>query len=197
MDDRNRRGRLSPGFEPLRNFDNNGFDRGRSALTEAIWLVCSAAFVKSWIPGSVHRRLILRVFGAHIGAHVIIKPGVRIKFPWRLEIGNHAWIGEDVWIDNLAMVRIGSNCCLSQGAYICTGSHDWSAAAFDLRTKPVTIEDSAWIAAKSVVSPGVTVGEGAVLALGSVATSDLNAWGIYRGLPASLVKQRVVGKQRG
>jgi putative colanic acid biosynthesis acetyltransferase WcaF len=197
MDDRDPHGRHMSRFESLRDFDNRGFDRGRSALTEAIWLILSAALVRSWIPGSVHRRLILRAFGAQIGADVIIKPGVRIKFPWRLAVGDHSWIGEDVWIDNLAAVKIGSNCCVSQGAYICTGSHDWSAAAFDLTTKPVTIEDNAWIAAKAIVSPGVTVGEGAVLALGSVAMSDLGAWGIYRGAPAVFVKKRVVAAPAG
>jgi putative colanic acid biosynthesis acetyltransferase WcaF len=196
MDDRNQHDRLSTRFEPLREFDNRGFDRGRSVLTEAMWLAVSAAFVKSWIPGSTHRKLFLRAFGARIGENVVVKPGVRIKFPWRLEIGDHTWIGEDVWIDNLATVKIGTNCCLSQGAYICTGSHDWSTAAFDLTTGPVTIEDNAWIAAKAVVAPGVTVGEGAILALGSVATSNLAPRGIYQGLPAVLVKQRIVGTRR-
>lgn len=179
-------------FVELRSFNNAWFSRGRSAFTEAAWLVISAAFVSSWIPGSLHRRLILRVFGARIGKRVSIKPGVRIKFPWRLEVGDDSWLGEDVWIDNLAPVKIGANCCVSQESYICTGSHDWNATTFDLIVKPVRIEDYAWVAAQSTVSPGVTVGQGAVLALRSLATSDLAPWGIYQGVPARFVKERMV-----
>ena len=134
--------------------------------------------------------MMLRAFGANIGKRVSIKPGVRVKFPWRLEIGDDSWIGEDVWIDNLALVKIGSNCCISQGAYICTGSHDWTSAEFDLVVKPVRIEDSAWISARSSVGPGVTVGEGAVLLMGSVAASDLAPWSIYQGVPAKRIKAR-------
>jgi putative colanic acid biosynthesis acetyltransferase WcaF len=177
-------------FVQLRHFENKWFGRGRSKLVETIWLLVSALLVASWMPGSFHRCLILRAFGARIGNRVSIKPGVRIKFPWRLEVGEDSWIGEGVWIDNLALVKINSNCCLSQGAYICTGSHDWSLPTFDLIAEPVTIENFAWVAAKATVGPGVTVGEGAVLSLGSMATSDLVAWGIYRGVPAELDKKR-------
>ena len=115
------------------------FSRGRSRLVEVLWLVLDALLVRSRVPGSAHRRLILRAFGALIGKRVLIKPGVRIKFPWRLEIGDDSWVGEDVWIDNLAPVQIGANCCISQGVYICTGSHDWGAA--DLRSDREARED--------------------------------------------------------
>jgi putative colanic acid biosynthesis acetyltransferase WcaF len=176
----------------LTKYDNAWFSRGRSRFVEVLWLVLDAALVRSRIPGSIHRRLILRAFGALIGKRVLIKPGVRIKFPWRLEIGDDSWVGEDVWIDNLAPVQIGANCCISQGVYICTGNHDWGALAFNLIVKPVKIEDRAWLGARSILGPGVLVGEGAVLSLGSVATSDLASWGIYQGVPATLVKQRSV-----
>ena len=181
----------------LHNYDNAWFERGRSKLVEVFWLILDAVFVRSRIPGSFHRRLILRAFGARIGKRVLIKPGVRIKFPWRLEIGDDSWIGEEVWIDNLAPVKIGANCCISQDVYICTGSHDWGTPAFKLIVKPVKIEDSVWVASRSVIGPGVLVHEGAVLALGSVATSDLPPWGIYQGVPATLVKQRDFGKITG
>jgi len=176
----------------LRQYNNTRFDRGRSKLVEFLWLVLDAALVRSRVPGYLHRRLILRAFGARIGKRVLIKPGVRIKFPWRLEIGDDSWLGEDAWIDNLVTVRIGANCCISQDAYICTGSHDWGASTFGLIVKPVKIGDGAWLASRSVIGPGVVVGEGAVLCLGSVTTSDLAAWGIYQGVPATLVKYRAV-----
>jgi len=133
---------------------------------------------------------LLRQFGAKVGNNVDFKPGVRTTFPWRLEIGDYSWIGEGVWIDNLAPVTIGSHCCISQGAYLCTGSHNWSSKGFDLILKPIVIMDDAWLAAKSIVGPGVTVGEGAVLALGSVATGDLKAGWIYQGNPASPLRER-------
>jgi putative colanic acid biosynthesis acetyltransferase WcaF len=174
----------------LRNYDSAWFDRGRSKLVEILWLALDFALVRSQIPGSAHRRFILRAFGARIGARVVIKPGVHIKFPWRLEIGDDSWLGEDVWIDNLALVQIGANCCVSQGVYISTGNHNWSEPNFDLILKNVRVEDSAWLAARSVVGPGVIVGQGAVLCLGSVATSDLVPWMIYKGVPAGPTKQR-------
>jgi putative colanic acid biosynthesis acetyltransferase WcaF len=176
----------------LRSYNNASFSRGRSRLVEILWIIFDAALVSSRLPGSVHRRLVLRVFGAIVGKRVVIKPGVRIKFPWRLQVGEDSWIGEDVWIDNLAPVQIGANCCISQGVYICTGSHNWKMPSFDLILRPVRIENGAWIAARSVIGPGVTVGEGAVVTLGSIATSDLPAWGVYQGTPAIFVKRRSV-----
>jgi putative colanic acid biosynthesis acetyltransferase WcaF len=153
--------------------------------------------VSSNLPGSAHRRMLLKLFGARIGRGVVIKSGTLVKFPWRLMIGDHSWIGEGVWIDNLAEVTIGADCCLSQGAYICTGSHDWSRPSFDLMAKPVKICDGAWIAAQAVVGPGVTVGEGAVLGLGSTATKDLQAWCVYLGVPAGLVSERRARPHKG
>lgn len=168
------------------------FTRGRPALVELVWMVVQAIFVSSFIPGSWHRRALLKLFGATIGANVVLKPGVRVKFPWRLTIGDNSWIGEQAWIDNLAPVTIGSDCCISQGAYLCTGSHDWSAPGFDLITRSITLEPGAWVAAKAVVGPGVTLGRGAVLGLGSVATRDLNPWTVYAGVPATAIKQRTI-----
>jgi putative colanic acid biosynthesis acetyltransferase WcaF len=174
----------------LANYSNRGFSRGRSCLVEALWLLAQALFVSSSLPGAGHRRLLLRVFGAKIGKGVDIKRGVRVKFPWRLVVGDNSWIGEDVWIDNLVPVTIGRNCCISQAVYLCCGSHDWSRPSFDLITRTIVIKDGAWLAARSAVAPGVTVGEGAVLGLGSVATKDLISWKVYMGVPAEEIRDR-------
>ncbi len=174
----------------LDRYDNRSFCRGRPPWIEALWVILQALFVTSRMPGAVHRKILLKLFGARIGAGVVFRPGLKVKFPWRLEIGEHAWIGEDVWIDNPAPVRIGDHCCISQGAYLCAGSHDWSSTTFDLVTKPIVIRDQTWICARATVGPGVTVEEGAVLALGSVATVDLRAWWIHRGVPAVPVRER-------
>jgi putative colanic acid biosynthesis acetyltransferase WcaF len=177
----------------LGDFDNRWFHRGRGRVVEVLWLLVSGLFVRSWIPGAAHRRWLLRRFGARIGDGVQIKPGVRVKFPWRFSIGPRSWLGEDVWIDNLATVEIGADCCISQGAYLCTGSHDWTKATFDLIVKPIRIEDDAWIAARAVIAPGVTVGKGAVLGLCSMATEDLTEWMVHIGCPSRPVRARVLG----
>jgi putative colanic acid biosynthesis acetyltransferase WcaF len=176
----------------LGTYSARGFTRGRPAIVEALWIVVQALAVSAWLPGSWHRRALLRAFGARIGAGVVLKPGIRVKFPWRLTIGDHSWIGEDAWIDNLAEVSIGANCCVSQGAYLCTGSHDWSAPGFDLIVRPITLEAGAWIAARAIVGPGVTAGRGSVLGMASAATRDLDPWTVYAGVPAVAVRQRII-----
>lgn len=172
----------------LRDYQNAEFSRGRSRLIELIWLIVQALFVSSWVPGVSHRRVLLRLFGAKVGAGVGLKPYLKVKFPWKLIIGDHSWIGENVWIDNLERVTVGSNCCVSQGAYLCTGSHNWATDTFALITSPITIEDGVWISAFSIVGPGVRAATGSVLLMGSVATKSLEEWTIYQGNPA--VKRR-------
>ena len=174
----------------LDRYTTEGFQRGRSAWVEAIWVLVQPLSLSSPWPGSRWRVSLLRLFGARIGRGVTIKPGVKVKFPWRLEIGDYSWIGEHVWLDNLANIHIGDHCCLSQGVYLCTGSHDWSRNGFNLVTRPIVVEDQVWLAARSMVGPGITIGTGAVLSLGSVATHDLDPWQIHRGSPATAVKPR-------
>ena len=171
-------------------YTTNGFERGRSTWVEAAWILLQPLLLSSSLPGTRLRVLVLRLFGAEIGRGVTVKPRVRVKFPWRLRVGDYSWIGEDVWIDNLAEIRIGNHCCLSQGAYLCTGSHNWKSERFDLITKPIALGDEVWLAARTIVGPGVTVGNGAVLALGSVATRDLASWHIHQGLPAMPISPR-------
>jgi putative colanic acid biosynthesis acetyltransferase WcaF len=175
--------------------DNAELERGRPLLVEAAWHWFGSPLVRSrMIPWSGVKTRVLRIFGARTGEGVYFKPGVRVKFPWRLSIGDHCWIGEDVWIDNLASVEIGSHVCVSQGAYLCTGNHDWSTRNMRLFRRPITIGDAAWIGAKTVVCPGVTVGVGAVLTAGSVASRDIPAWEIHTGNPAVFVKSRAIGE---
>jgi putative colanic acid biosynthesis acetyltransferase WcaF len=142
------------------------------------------------IPVSSLKVVLLRLFGAKVGAGVVIKPGVNIKYPWRLSVGNYCWIGEDVWIDNLDQVTIGNNVCISQGALLLCGNHDYKKSTFDLMTGSINIEDGAWVGAKSVVCPGVVLRTHAILTVGSVASSSLDAYGIYRGNPAVKVRER-------
>jgi putative colanic acid biosynthesis acetyltransferase WcaF len=132
------------------------------------------------------------MFGAKIGTGVIIKPAVNIKYPWNLEIGNHSWLGEKVWIDNLVKVTIGNNVCLSQGAMLLTGNHNYKRQAFDLIVEGIKLEDGVWIGAKSLVCPGVTCFSHSVLSAQSVATINLDAYFIYSGNPAQKIRERII-----
>ena len=174
----------------LSSFENYGFSRGRPLWVEVIWLLVQALFVNSWLPGSLHRVWLLRLFGAHLGVGVVVKPHFRVKFPWRLTVGDYVWLGESVWIDNLAPVTIGSHVCISQGAYVCTGSHDWRKSSFDLIVRPVSIGDHVWICAKASLAPGTVVGEGAVLCFCTAASGSLAPWQVYSGFSASSLRSR-------
>ena len=137
---------------------------------------------------------ILRAFGAKIGHNVIIKPLVSIKYPWFLETGNNVWIGEAVWIDNLGMVTIGNNVCLSQGALLLSGNHDYTSPSFDLVVNEILLEDGVWIGAKSIVCGGAKCRDHSVLGAGSVTAGELLPMGIYRGNPAVWIKNRELKK---
>lgn len=136
--------------------------------------------------------LLLRLFGAKVGTGVVIKPRVNIKHPWRLVVGENVWIGEGVWIDNLVKVEIGSNVCISQEALLLTGSHDYTDRKFRLTLGEIHLEDGVWIAANVVVCPGVRCARNAVITVGSVLRKDAEAGGVYAGIPAMLLRQRII-----
>lgn len=136
------------------------------------------------------KRWLLNSFGAKIGKGLVIKTKVRIKNPWRLTIGDNCWIGESVWIDNLEDVNIGNNVCLSQGAMLLTGNHDYTVSDFPYRLGKIFLEDGVWIGAKSIVCPGVTCRSHAILTVNSVATKELTPWTINSGNPAIYIRDR-------
>lgn len=175
----------------LSRYDNSWYDPGAGVVKRTLWYFVNALFMMNHLnPVSGLKVWLLRAFGAKIGKGVVIKPGVNVKYPWLLSIGDYSWIGEDVWIDNLAQVSIGSNCCISQGAMLLTGNHNYKFPTFDLMVKSITIEDGAWVGAKCVVCPGITIGSHVVLSVGSVASSTLSSNKIYKGNPAKLIKER-------
>ena len=170
----------------LAAYDNSWYHPGRPFWIQAAWFFVGLPLMRcQLIPSSGFRRVLLRMFGAAVGSGVVIKPGVRVKYPWRLRVGDHSWIGEDVWLDNLGDIEIGSNVCISQGAYLCTGNHDWSDPAFGLRTGFIRIKDGAWIGAKVVICLDVCVAEGAVAAAGSVVMRSIGEREIWVGNPAA------------
>lgn len=175
----------------LSSFSPSNFDKEAGKLKITLWYFVNALLVRaSWNPFMGVKIGLLRAFGAKIGKGLVIKNNVTIKFPWKLTIGDDVWLGENAWIDNLDNVTIGNDVCISQGALLLTGNHDYTLPTFDYRNAPITVEDGAWIGAKSVVCPGVTVHSHAILTVGSVATKDLEAYGIYQGNPAVKVRER-------
>lgn len=175
-------------------YDNSWYKPGGNAVTRIIWyFVNHIFFTNGLFPFSGFKIRLLRLFGAKIGKGVNIKPRVHVKYPWNLNIGEFTWIGEDVWIDNLVKVDIGSNVCLSQGAMLLTGNHNYKKTTFDLMVGEIVLSEGVWIGAKAVVCPGVTCHEHSVLSVGSIANGDLEARSIYQGNPAQKVKERIIG----
>jgi putative colanic acid biosynthesis acetyltransferase WcaF len=170
----------------LDKFDHaKGLERGRPKSVEAVWYLLKCFFLLSPLPWpSAMRVALLRAFGAKIGRGVNIKPRVNVHFPWKLEVGDHAWIGEEVFILNFEPVRIGAQACISQRAFLCTGNHDFRDPAFSYRNAPITVGDGAWVGAAVFVGPGVEIGAESVVAAGSVVTRSLPANALCSGHPA-------------
>ncbi len=168
-------------------YDNSEFDRGAGRLKEALWVLCKCVFFLNPFPWpSLLRIWLLRFFGAHLGQGVVIRSGVNITFPWRLTVGNHVWIGEEVLILSLAPVTLGSNICVSQRAFLCTGSHAWQREAFDLQTRPIVVEDGVWISAQAFIGPGTRIGSNSVISAGTVLMKTIPDNSFARGNPATV-----------
>ncbi len=176
----------------LSKYDNSWYKQP-PFLKNILWFLVSPVFINSYFPVSVGvKLLILRMFGAKVGEGVMIKPKVNIKYPWLLIVESYVWIGEEVWIDNLVEVVLGKNVCLSQGAMLLTGNHDYKNSKFDLKVGKIVLEEGVWIGAKAIVCPNVTCHSHAVLAVNSVAVQDLEAYGIYQGNPAQYTRERKI-----
>lgn len=176
----------------LSSFNNSWYKTGASVFTRISWYFISAAVFKSAFPINSIKVFLLKMFGAKIGKGVVIKPHVNIKYPWRLTVGNYVWIGEHVWIDNLGDIIIEDNVCISQGAMLLCGNHDYRKTSFDLIIGNIHLKKGSWIGAKTVVCPNVVVGSHALLTVGSVATGNLNEYTIYQGNPAVAIKERTL-----
>ncbi|HMJ47546.1 MAG TPA: WcaF family extracellular polysaccharide biosynthesis acetyltransferase [Ferruginibacter sp.] len=174
----------------LNTYNNNWYKPG-NVFKRVLWYFINMIFFKNgFFPFYSLKRGLLRLFGAKVGSGVLIKPFVNIKYPWFLEMGNDIWIGEKVWIDNLGKVVIGNNVCISQGALLLSGNHDYTKTGFDLIIKPIRIDEGVWIGANAVVCAGATCNSHSVLTVGSVTAGELDAYGIYQGNPAVKIKER-------
>ncbi len=150
-------------FRDLSMFEGYGYDKGASMAKCALWVLLGDPISRSvWCPTALRKR-ILCAFGARIGNGVIIRNGVRIHWPWKLTIGENAWIGVGVWLLNLENITVGSNVCISQEAMLCTGSHVSNDPHFEFDNAPILVDDGVWIAARATVLRGVTVGKNSVI----------------------------------
>jgi putative colanic acid biosynthesis acetyltransferase WcaF len=166
--------------------------RGRSAIFVQLWWIvqstlfgCSPQFMYGW------RRALLRLFGAEIGSNVLVRPSVRVTYPWKLKVGNHSWIGDNVELYTLGAITIGSHAVVSQGSYLCTGTHDYRDLSFRIEARPIVVRDEAWIAAQVFVAPGICIGKGAVVGARSLVLTDIPDGAVAMGHPA-----RVRGTRR-
>jgi putative colanic acid biosynthesis acetyltransferase WcaF len=168
-----------------------GDDKGRSFAWRLGWSVVNAlVFLNPVLPAYRVKARILRAFGARVGQGVVIKPGVNVKYPWHLTIGDFSWIGERAWLDSTSPLHIGRHVVISQGVYLCCGMHDWRDPGMGSMAAPITVEDGAWIAAFALVAGNVTIGQEAMVAMGSVVLNDCEPRGTYHGNPARRVGER-------
>ena len=164
----------------------------KSRIMRAIWWgVWVILFRSSPRPFHLWRRLLLRMFGAKIGLNVNIYPTVKIWAPWALTVGDYVGVAEDVKLYNMAELIIGDRCVISQGAHLCTGSHDIDSSNFQLIAKPINIENYVWICTEAFVGPGVTIAEGCVLGARAVLVKTIDQpWTVWAGNPAAKKRLR-------
>lgn len=185
---------IARGYEEGRNtrrrlagFTGAGYDKGRGPFWQMAWLVVSGLVTMHWwCPAGVRVR-ILRAFGARIEEGAFIRHRVRIHWPWKLSVGRDSWIGEGVWILNLEPVTIGSDVCISQDVFLCTGSHDRNSPTFEFDNAPIVVADGAWVAAKATVLRGCTVGHDSVVGAGALVTSDVEPYSLVLAPRATAV----------
>ncbi len=180
-----------PRYQDLSRFRVPAGSRGRSAVFVQLWWIVQALLVRP-TPQVMYgwRRFVLRLFGATIGKGVLIRSSAQITYPWKVEIGDHAWIGDHVELYSISDITIGRSAVVSQYSYLCTATHDHKDITFPLREAPIHIGDEAWIAAHCYLAPGVTIGAGAVAGARSVVLDDVPAEAIVVGHPARIVGKR-------
>ena len=175
----------------LKDYKKVNINKDKSKFIIFIWYVINSIFFNSpFFPFYEFKAILLRLFGAKVGHKLCIKPNVAIKYPWNLKIGDYVSIGEGTWIDNLADISIGSNSCISQGAYLCTGNHDYKSNTFDLILGEITIGEKCWVGAKAIVMPNTVFEDGAVLTASSLGSGVLLSNSVYRGHPAVKIRDR-------
>ena len=184
-------------FQKLSSFQLSAGFRGRSAIIVQLWWIVQATlfayspqFMYGW------RRWLLKLFGASVGKSALVRPTVIVTYPWKLSIGDSAWIGDGVVLYSLGEIEIGINAVVSQRSYLCAADHDYTQKDFPIRARKITIGPEAWVAADVFIAPGVTIGRGAVIGARSSVFKDMPAGMVCFGYPCSVVKKRFMAGQR-
>ncbi|WP_435414255.1 putative colanic acid biosynthesis acetyltransferase [Polaribacter aestuariivivens] len=178
-------------MQKLNNFKLPNNFRGRNVFVVQLWWLVQAIFFRTspqFLYG--YRRFLLRLFGAKIGKKVIIRPTVKVTYPWKVSIGDYSWIGDDVVLYSLGKIEIGKNVVVSQKCYICTGSHDYLKSDFPIYAKKIIIEDEVWLATDVFVSPGIIIKTGTVVGSRSSVYKDLPSNKLCVGNPAKVIRER-------
>ncbi|HZL37428.1 MAG TPA: putative colanic acid biosynthesis acetyltransferase [Tepidisphaeraceae bacterium] len=181
-------------YQDLSRFRLPANFRGRPGwMVQLWWLVQGSLF--AWSPQFMYawRRFLVRLFGMKIGKAVILRPSATVAYPWKVSIGDYAWIGDDVVLYSLGEIEIGANAVISQRSYICAASHNHTVPTFDIFDRKVTIGAEAWIATDVFVGPGVTIGAGTVVGARSSVFSDLPGGMLCVGSPARPTGPRIPG----
>ncbi|MEM7794479.1 MAG: hormogonium polysaccharide biosynthesis acetyltransferase HpsU [Cyanobacteria bacterium P01_C01_bin.118] len=183
----------APSLVDLSRYYQPGFEIGRPKWYVLLWWLVQAILFPLTLHNAHGPRCgLLRLFGAKIGKEVVIRPSARFTYPWKIEIGDHSWVGEDVIFYSLAPIQLGQHCVVSQKTYLCTGSHDISDPCFALMTAPIVIENGAWIATDCFVGPGVKIGANAVIGARSSVFKDMPEQHICMGSPCRPHKLRKI-----
>lgn len=184
---------MKPQFQNLSTFSLPVNFRGRSGLLVQLWWIVQASLFR-WSPQFAYsfRRWLLRCFGAHIGKGVIIRPSVIVTYPWKIHIGDYAWVGDNVVLYSLGEIEIGANAVVSQRSYLCASDHDYTKINFPIQAKKVTVGDQAWVAADVFLAPGVTIGSGCVIGARSSVFRDMPSGMVCMGTPCIPIKLRIM-----
>ncbi|KGO93372.1 DapH/DapD/GlmU-related protein [Flavobacterium subsaxonicum] len=165
----------------------------KNRLLRVLWGIVYFVFFK-FSPRPLHgwRSFILKCFGAKVGKGVHVYPGVIIWAPWNLILKDHCGIASGVNLYSQGVITVGEKAVISQGSYICTGTHDYTKTGFPLYTLPIAIGDDTWVAADVFIHPGVTIGNGCVIGARSVVTKNMPAWMVCAGFPCKVIKERAI-----
>lgn len=178
-------------FFRLDKFDPSGFTYGRPRFMVFLWFFCQETLFRfSPIPCHGFRRKLLKIFGCKVGKQVILHPRSRLHYPWRIEIGDYSWIGDDVWLYSIAPIKIGAHTIVSQKSFLCTAGHDYDDPHFKTTQNPITVGNGVWLAADVYVAPGVTIGDNSVIGARSSVFHDMPAGMVCYGYPCRPVRPR-------
>ncbi|MCD2258230.1 putative colanic acid biosynthesis acetyltransferase [Psychroserpens luteolus] len=178
-------------YQNLKKFKVPKDFRGKSKIVVQLWWIVEKTLF-AWSPQFFYgwRRFLAKLFGAKIGKNVLLRPSVKMTYPWKVSIGDNSWIGDDVVLYSLGEIEIGSNTVISQKGYICTGSHDYNKTDFPIYAKKISIGNECWLATDVFVAPGISIGDGTVVGARSSVIDNLDGFSVFVGSPAKFLKKR-------